>query len=313
MASFDEYRQWEADQIAKEQARKAAANKPAPAAAPQSLEAGPPAKPIPGNVPGGQQPQPGGPAPQPPAQQPARQPGSSLSDFLNPFGPGYSPSQSMTDWGTVAGSEMPYGAALGRWTGYYSPVDLARFKAQADAARQRLGPWGSASADAIGATVNPTNLTSLIPGVGPGVAGGLQGGLTSYAQGDPGEQVRQTMARDAVLNEMTYGGAKYGLANPAFMKWAGQRAVDTGIPATIGALTGLHGVGTGMGAIGGALGAGGLGVLASEKLFGKIPEYAGQGGEWLAQHINPRYVQQGLYGLGNAAPGLNLDFSQMGQ
>ena len=71
------------------------------------------------------------------------------------------------DWSTVALNE----AAM------YS---LPGLRAQAAAARQRLGPVAAASADIAGNYGSPTTALNFVPYVGPELAGGMHEGIKSY-------------------------------------------------------------------------------------------------------------------------------------
>ena len=57
---------------------------------------------------------------------------------------------------------------------------LPGLRAQAEAARQRLGPVAAASADVAGNFGSPTTALNFVPYVGPELAGGLHEGIKSY-------------------------------------------------------------------------------------------------------------------------------------
>jgi hypothetical protein len=226
------------------------------------------AKPVTGNVPGGQ-------------TQPTQP--ETTGDFWSFRGPGWSPTaQGLSDWATVAGAQQPYAAAYARTMGRQTPGDLVKMRADVEAARQRLGPFGATSADVAGAELNPTNLLTAVPVVGPGLAGAAQSAFTDYGWGkDP-----TTVGKDALLGF----GAGYGTKLAASPKVAGP---------IVGGLTGAGGgwlAGHLLG--GGGLEGAGLGSLLG---LGEALRSAAKGaGGWTEQALdNPetqRALQQLLYG-----------------
>ena len=137
----------------------------------------------------------------------APMPAPSAPQTLPPTQPGM-----LSDWTTVAGSNQPYAAAYKRATGQ-PPADLAKLNADVAAARQRLGPWGSASADFVGSTANPTNLLSRVPYVGPGLAGATQEAFKDYGAGKDWP----TIGKDAAVG-FGIGEGSLGLVQPAVAK-----------------------------------------------------------------------------------------------
>lgn len=126
------------------------------------------------------------------------------------------PSQSAQpgDWSTVAGNE----AAMGT---------IPSLRAQAQAARQRLGPAAAASADIAGNFGSPTTALNFVPYVGPELAGGVHEGVKSYmSQPDwfPNTAGWEQIGKDAaggvaggVIGHV--GGA--ALTNPELLKLGG--------------------------------------------------------------------------------------------
>lgn len=199
-------------------------------------------------------------------------------------------SQQISDFRTIYGSDTPYREAFKRATG--QPVDFVGLKAQADAARARLGPAGAAGADFVGNTINPVNALSLIPFAGPSLAGAAQSGLQSYGHGESGADVGLNAALGAGL-----GTASKLAVTPSFLRQAGGEAVQRGPTALAGYLFGGpfgHGW---EGATGGAL-LGGLDTGLARA--GNYVRGIGTGAEgWAANSAWPaarNAMQQLLYG-----------------
>jgi hypothetical protein len=115
------------------------------------------------------------------------------------------------DWSTVAANE----AAM------YS---LPGLRAQAAAARQRLGPVAAASADVAGNFGSPTTALNFVPYVGPELAGGLHEGIKSYnSQPDwvPNSSELAQIAKDTaggIVGGLVGHGAGKAIANPELLK-----------------------------------------------------------------------------------------------
>jgi len=104
--------------------------------------------------------------------------------------------QSVQDWGNIAGNEATMGTIMS-------------LRAQADAARQRLGPVTAASADVAGSIASPTTLLNAVPYVGPELAGGVHEGIKSAVTNwTPDESWTDYLKR---VGEDTAGGAAAGL------------------------------------------------------------------------------------------------------
>jgi len=211
-------------------------------------------------------------------------------------------SQQIGDFRTIYSSDTPYREAFKRATG--QPVDFVGLKAQADAARARLGPAGSAAADFVGNTINPVNALSMIPFAGPSLAGAAQNGLQSYGHGESGADVALNTGLGLGL-----GTASKLAVTPSFLRQAGGEAVQRGPTALAGYLFGGpfgHGW---EGATGGAL-LGGLDTGLARA--GNYVRSIGTGAEgWAANSAWPaarNAMQQLLYGnamtagQGNAQP-----------
>lgn len=168
-------------------------------------------------------------APQP-TPQPTQQPtGGAFSDFKQPTatpqtdGAQTAPTQPAQpdDWSTVALNE----AAM------YS---LPSLRAQAAAARQRLGPVAAASADVAGNFGSPTTALNFVPYVGPELAGGVHEGVKSYmSQPDwwPGLQGWEQIGKDTaggVAGGLVGHGAGAALTSPELFKY-GAGALGTAI------------------------------------------------------------------------------------
>jgi hypothetical protein len=127
--------------------------------------------------------------------------------------------QSVQDWGSIAGNEAVMG--------------LPGLKAQADAmaARQRLGPVASASADVAGNLMSPTQFLNAVPYVGPELAGGVHEGVKSYMSQPNWIPDAQGMKR---IGEDTAGGMAAGLAGQgvaATAKYALPTLIKSGVVA----------------------------------------------------------------------------------
>lgn len=115
------------------------------------------------------------------------------------------------DWSSVAWNEAMMKSIPG-------------LRAQAEAARQRLGPLGAASADVAGNFASPTTALNFVPYVGPELAGGLHEGIKSYnSQPDwfPSLQGWEQIGKDAAGG--VAGGALghaggAALSNPELLK-----------------------------------------------------------------------------------------------
>ena len=186
----------------------------------------------------------------------------------------------LSDFATVAGSNQPYAASYRRATGA-PPADLAKLNADVAAARQRLGPWGSASADFVGSTANPTNLLSRIPYVGPGLAGASQEAFKDYGAGKDWP----TIGKDAAIG-FGIGEGSLGLVQPAVANTIA-RLTDVGGGAGLGALLG-HNWG-GEWTVPGMIGAG----AALHKAADRVGEWAGSA---LDNPTARQAMQQLLYG-----------------
>ena len=203
--------------------------------------------------------------------------------FWSVTGPGWSPSsQQVSDFATVAGSNQPYGAVYNRATGQQTPVDLAKMRADVDAARKRLGPIGAGSADFVGATANPTNLLTAVPYVGPGLAGAAQSAFTDYGAGKDWP----TIGKDAAIG-FGVGEGTLALVQPKVAGQVVSRLTDIGGGGGLGALLG-HNWGSEY-TVPGMIGAGAALHKGAERV-----------GEWTESALdNPtvkRAVQQLLYG-----------------
>jgi hypothetical protein len=213
-------------------------------------------------------------------------------------------SQQVADWQTVANSNIPIGPAAQRASSDLfgtQPPDFVKLRADADAARRRLGPAASATADLAGNLLSPTNLATAIPVVGPGIAGGSQAALQSYGAGDPYSTVGSNMLKGGVMGETTLGLSK--LANPKVLAEAGASLVDKVAPAAAGYLTG------GSHAALAALAGLGAGPQLLQKPANWIRSLAPEGVEW------PRFqagLQQLLYGGGSLARQSGLTGGQTG-
>jgi len=139
----------------------------------------------------------------------------------------------LSDFVTVAGSNQPYAAAYRRATGQQTPVDLAKMQADVEAARQRLGRFGSGSADFVGSVANPTNLLTRVPFVGPGLAAATQSAFTDYGAGKDWP----TIGKDAALG-FGIGEASLGLVQPKVASTVAARLTDVGGGGLVGALLG---------------------------------------------------------------------------
>jgi len=128
-----------------------------------------------------------------------------------PGAPAAAPSQP-GDWSSVALNESLMGTIPG-------------LRAQAEAARQRLGPVGAASADAAGNFGSPTTALNFVPAVGPELAGALHEGVKSYmSQPDwwPGLQGWEQIGKDTaggVAGGLVGHGAGAALTNPELFKY----------------------------------------------------------------------------------------------
>ena len=204
-------------------------------------------------------------------------------------GPGWSgpTGQQVSDWATVAGSNQPYAAAYSRATGQQTPVDIVKMRADVEAARQRLGHVGSATADFAGTTLNPTNLLTRVPAVGPGLAGAAQSAFTDYGEGKDWP----TIGKDALVGG-ALGEASLGLVQPKIAQQGVARAVDIGGGWGAGTLLG-HGWGSEY-TIPGMLGAGAALHKGAEWLGGRAEQALDNPTARLA-------LQQLLYGGAGAA------------
>jgi hypothetical protein len=118
--------------------------------------------------------------------------------------------QSVQDFGDIAGNEAMMGT-------------LPSLKAQADAARQRLGPAASAGADVTGNVLSPTTLLSAFGG--PVLAGAAHEGIKSLAAGNPWS----TIADDAAMGAISGGvGGQAAKLAPAVLPQLTKAAVDLG-------------------------------------------------------------------------------------
>jgi hypothetical protein len=212
-------------------------------------------------------------------------------------GPGWSPSlQQTSDWMSVAGSNEPFDTAYQRATG--QPVDFVKLNADVDAARKRLGPLGSLSADVAGTVVNPTNALSAIPYAGPSLAGAANAALRDYGQGKDWDAIKHDALVGAALGTASKVGAT-ALTNPAFAKAIASRGVDMGGPALAGLLFGSH---LGYAPEAGGLTGFGASLFAPEGSFVRkaanaVGEKAGSAAEWLDSHGMRTLIQQLIYGM----------------
>jgi len=217
--------------------------------------------------------------------------------FWSLYGPGWGSSQQLGDFTTVAGSNFPLQPAVQRFgsdvLGIGSRPDFVRLKADADAARRRLGPAGSLGADAVATYTNPAAPLNVIPYVGPGLATGIQQGVKSYGEGKDLPTVGVDAGKGFAAGETSLGLA-HTLTSPTVGRFVGQRAVDVGVPTALSGLLGLH---LGYPEVGAGLGFGGSLVAAKDSLLRGAAEKAGEGGAWVAGHLPTRAVQMGLSGL----------------
>ena len=150
-------------------------------------------------------------------------------DWNNPWskgGPALKVPQSVTDLGNVAGNEAMMGTLPG-------------LKAQADAARQRLGPAASAGADLVGNVASPTTMLNFVGG--PELAGAAHEGIKSAVANWKPDQSWPTYLKN--VGEDTAGGAALGgigrgvaAAAPAVGQFAARVGVQGGIPTAAGVL-----------------------------------------------------------------------------
>ena len=128
--------------------------------------------------------------------------------------------------GSVAGtgSWSDFGSVASNESMMYS---LPGLRAQAESARQRLGPNWAAVADLTGSVASPTSLLNLVPGVGPELAGGTHEAIRSYMSQPnwwPDVQGRTQIAKDTAFGVAT-GGLGHGAAElapkllPEVAKW----------------------------------------------------------------------------------------------
>jgi len=115
------------------------------------------------------------------------------------------------DWSSVAWNE----AAMGLLPG---------LRAQAQAARQRLGPTAAAGADVAGNFASPTTALNFVPWVGPELAGGVHEAVKSYmSQPDwvPNSAELAQIGKDTaggVAGGLVGHGAGKAIANPELLK-----------------------------------------------------------------------------------------------
>lgn len=119
--------------------------------------------------------------------------------------------QSVQDWGDVAGNEAIMGTLPG-------------LRAQADAARQRLGPAGAATADVAGNVLSPTTFLNALPGGAP-IAGALHEGIKSYAAGNDWKTIADDTAMGGIAG---FGGAAAAKAAPYVLPQLSRAVVDLG-------------------------------------------------------------------------------------
>lgn len=266
------------DYQAEEQAAQQAAAKAAPAPVPAPASPGATPRPDPtttGN---------GAPGPSTPGGQPG---GWGWGTWRG--GPTFPGSQPLNDWLTAASSDFPIDAAAARAVG--QPLDVVRLRAEADAARQRLGARGAFTADVAGTLINPTNAATAIPYAGPGVASAASGALQDYASGADPATIGRNAAGNALIGEATLAGSK--VLTPDVMRQVGERIVDLGVPGLAGLLFG-HGTGSPEAGFGGAY----FLHAAAEKmgLPEKLGEWFNKGAKGFNRYVPPWVQQQGLYG-----------------
>jgi len=184
--------------------------------------------------------------------------------------------QSAQDWGSVAAEQ--------------SSMGLLGLKAQADAARKRLGGPAAASADIAGNIASPTTLLNLVPYVGPELAGAVHEGIKSAAEGNDWKTVGEDTAAGGLSGLLGHGiaaGAPYVVP----------RVVSEG---TKGGLTYLaHKLAGGL--AGGDVMKEGLGLLGIYSGLTKAGEWAGEQAKDFASSPATRQAIQNLILSGGSA------------
>ena len=142
------------------------------------------------------------PPPPPPPPPPSAAQNQSSAWTLNPQTWNMPLPQSVQDWGTVAGQEAGMGLPL-----------LSPGKAQADAAKARLGPLAAGSADVVGSVLSPSSLLYALPG-GSVASGVLHEGMKSAMAGNDPTTIAEDTAAGGLAGLLGLGAGKglaYGL------------------------------------------------------------------------------------------------------
>ena len=173
--------------------------------------------------------------------------GASVIDPSKPA-PSLTPSVTSSQPGGATAIDPNQGsqAGTGSWSDFGSVASnesmmnsLPALRAQAEAARQRLGPNWAAAADAAGSIASPTSLLNLVPGVGPELAGGAHEAISSYNRQPnwwPDAAARTQIAKDTAFGVAT-AGLGHGTAElapkllPEAVKWVGVQGVPAGLAA----------------------------------------------------------------------------------
>lgn len=106
--------------------------------------------------------------------------------------------QPVQDWGNIAGNEASMGLP--------ERMGLPGLKAASDAARQRLGPIASTTADVAGNILSPTTFLNALGG--PILAGAAHEGIKSAAAGNDLKTIAEDTTGGAAWGSLGYGAAK---------------------------------------------------------------------------------------------------------